>query len=326
VTITTAVAASVAGDRVGVYLAADGTLSLHVNGNPVDGTDVTRQLPAGGSVTRHGTSFIVEWPDGSRLTVEQRGVHLDYGFIPDPAVAPTIRGLLGTPDGDRGDDLVSRDGSLTLDPGAADFFAQLHGPFGNSWRISQDESLFDYAPGESTATFTRPEVPTGPAEPGTVEAGARASAEQLCRAAGAAREPTLDDCIVDVGLTGDSSFVASAAAAYASTVAAPPPAGGTNGSIAFGDIVAGGIVAADQVDRYTFVGSTGQVVYLDSFGPCVGELSWQLQGPAREHLLAGLICNDLGPWTMRSDGTYTIEVYSHQADTGAYSFELRNSP
>jgi RHS repeat-associated protein len=325
VTITTALAAWVSGDRVGVYLAEDGALSLRVNGQLTEGTDVSRALPQGGSITRLGPSIVVDWPDGSRLTVDQRGNHLDYDFVPDPAIAPTLTGLMGTADGDVGNDLVSRDGLLTLSPDAPDFFTQLHGPFGDSWRIAQAESLFDYSPGESTATFTRPDIPTAPATTEAVDPAARATAEALCRAVGATNEPTLSDCIVDVGFTGDSSYAASAAAVQAATAGAPP-APGVARPISIGDTVAGTILAAEQIDTYAFVGAAGDAVYLDALGPCVGDLAWDLLGPAGAHLFSGLICNDLGPWTIQTDGSYTIEVYSDEAATGFYGFQLRANP
>jgi hypothetical protein len=93
-------------------------------------------------------------------------------------------------------------------------------PFGVSWRITQAESLFDYAPGESTATFTKPDFPHGPATVEGLDATARGKAEAACRAMGISGEPTLTDCTLDVGITGDTSYVASAAAVPVATATA----------------------------------------------------------------------------------------------------------
>jgi RHS repeat-associated protein len=323
VTITTAVAAYVAGDRVGVYLADN--VSLMVNGEVLPDGDLTRALPHGGSVTRQGSLYFVEWPDGSRLTVERRGAHLDYGFVPDPAVAPTLTGLLGTPDGDSSNDLVSRDGSLTLDPASPDFFEQLHGPFAASWRISQQESLFDYAPGESTATFTLPGIPSTAAEPEGLDQQARARAEDLCRAVGVTREPTLSDCIVDVGFTGDPSFASSAVAVEAAT-AGSPPVPGTIQPIAAGDTVAGLIASSNQTDRFSFAAAAGEVVYLVAHGPCVDGLSWRLLTPTGEQMAGQPACAELGRQALTVAGSYVVEVYGEGAATGAYSFSLSEVP
>ena len=323
VTITTAVAAYVAGDRVGVYLDSD--VALTVNGEAVAGTDTRSVLPGGGSVTRHGTSFAIEWPDGSRLDVDRRGSHLDYGFLPDPALAPTLTGLMGTPDGDVTNDLMSRDGALRLGPTDPDFFDQLHGPFGDSWRITQDESLFDYAPGETSATFTRLDLPTQPATIQALEPGPRAAAEDLCRAAGVRSEPTLSDCIVDVAATADSSYAASAAAVEAATAVGPPSVHGVT-AITIGAVVTGEIRVEGERHRYTFeVGAPGAII-LDAYGACVDGLEWLLLGPGGEHLLSGLTCNDLGPWALSAPGSYAIEIYSGTAATGAYGFGLRAGP
>jgi RHS repeat-associated protein len=314
ISVTTAVAALVAGDRVGVYL-GDG-LALHVNGKAVDGTEAAVQLPKGGTVIRRGLTVVVEWPDGSRLTVDQSGNHLDYGFLPDADIAPGLVGLLGAPNGDVADDLVSRDGALRLDPGMGDFFEQLHGPFGTSWRVTQAESLFDYRAGESTATFTLPDIPHASATTNAVPEGARAAAEAVCRAAGISSEPTLDECIVDVGLTGDASFAASASAVQASTDAAPPKAAPE--PVALGSSVAGQTTSADDRRTYSFfVARAGQAVYLDALRECESQLSWSLVDPNGSSMAQEFVCNDIGRKELAQAGTYTIKVF---APTGSDAF------
>ena len=201
VTYATAVAAGVSGDRVAVTLIGV-DLAVSVNGAPLSGLDVSMRLPNGGIVERHGTVVTVDWPDGSHLSTQRFNRTLSYGFTPGPKNAPLLRGLLGGQDGDPSNDLTGRDGVVLerLDP---DFFTKLHNQFGDSWRITQAESLFDYLSGQSTATFTLPDYPRAPATIDDLDPEIRAQAEALCRAVGVTAQPGLADCTLDVGLTGD---------------------------------------------------------------------------------------------------------------------------
>jgi hypothetical protein len=80
----------------------------------------------------------------------------------------------------------------------------------NTWRVSQAESLFDYGPGESTASFTDVHFPYPPAH--TPSAVQQQQAQQLCQTAGVTNPIFLKGCITDVAATGDASFAQSAAA------------------------------------------------------------------------------------------------------------------
>ena len=156
----------------------------------------------------------VDWTDGSRLTVTRNGETLDYSFAPSTAIGPSLKGLLGSADGNAADDLTGRDGKVLsrTDP---DFDTKLYSQFGNSWRISQAESLFDYRPGESTATFTNLSIPSATVTVDSIPPTARSTAQAICQAAGVRSEPLLDDCLIDVGMTGDASYAAGSAAVAA---------------------------------------------------------------------------------------------------------------
>ena len=196
ITFNTAVAALVDGDRVGVY--ADEPSFLEVNGKAVTAVDIAERLPGGGSLERHGGSVTVRWADGSALIVTEDARTLNYTFAPSTAIAAGLHGLLGNMNDDPADDLTGRDGSVLArsDP---DFGSKVYSQFGNSWRIKQAESLFDYRPGESTATFTDLTIPSAPATVNSIPAASLAAARQICQAAGVRTEPLLDDCLIDVG-------------------------------------------------------------------------------------------------------------------------------
>ena len=78
--------------------------------------------------------------------------------------------------------------------------------FGASWRITQSESLFSYAHGQSTRSFLVPGFPHKPLTLAGLRGAVRALAEQLCRAAGIKGTQLLDACALDVGATGHHQF------------------------------------------------------------------------------------------------------------------------
>lgn len=90
-----------------------------------------------------------------------------------------------------------------------DRYSDLYQKFGGAWRVTDAISLFDYAPGQSTATFTRLNWPLQsgpcvvpnekPAEPAT-----EAVAERACRPV---KDPNAHrNCVFDVRVTGNTGF------------------------------------------------------------------------------------------------------------------------
>ncbi|HTW08321.1 MAG TPA: RHS repeat-associated core domain-containing protein [Acidimicrobiales bacterium] len=253
VTFATAVAANVDGDRVGVY--ALEPWFLRVNGTVETGAVFRERLPHGGTVTRNGDSVTVRWPDGGELAIAlfnnfafSNFANLSYSFTPAPGTAPTLTGLLGT--GNTYTQLVDSSGTTLLlsDP---KFEKKLYSQFANSWRISRAESLFDYRPGESTATFTNLKIPYSNYTVASLSASARAKAEAICGALGVRTEPLLDDCILDVGVTGDPGLAAAeaqVAAAGVTTPTAPSP-------------VAAGALGFAEASNLSFPGHSGTVLH-----------------------------------------------------------------
>jgi hypothetical protein len=148
--------------------------------------------------------------------------------------------------------LVARD-SLVL--GSKFSSAELYGHFADSWRISQDESLFHYATGESTATFTDRSAPRGKATLGSLDSAARTKAERRCRADGISAPGPLAECTLDLAVTGDSSFVSSAALAQAvsrdgiASRSAAPMAVGQTGSLMVSGTGKQGYIVFDEIGK-----------------------------------------------------------------------------
>jgi hypothetical protein len=212
VSINTAVATNVAGDQVGVYVARQP--ALEVNGQPTALGEEALPLPRGGRVERQGTRYRIVWPDQSVVEVTLRSQYLDVIVHLAPARQGQVGGLLGNADDDAANDLTTRGGSVVALAGLAAETrrARLYGEFGDSWRISQAESLFVYGPGQDTSTYTRPDFPSALVAASDLPALARGMAEAVCRQAGITADAVLADCLLDVGLTGNPEFAASAAA------------------------------------------------------------------------------------------------------------------
>jgi len=323
VTLTSAVAMLVAGDRVGIY--ADKERQLIINGEVQTRIDLAVRLPGGGVVERHGSEVAVDWPDGSRLIVDIYGYFLNYDFAPAAALAPTLVGVLGSRDGVDANDLTTSAGAV-LDPDEPAFFDRLHREFADSWRITQEESLFDYLPGETTDTFTLREIPTARATIAGIDDASRQAAQKLCRAVGVTSEPILSECILDVGLTGDPSFAGSAASIAAATTGSATGPVVDAVEIEIGSPTSGEFQDAEEVDRYRFSATAGQVVYLDAQGDCVDDLWWRLLRPDGTLFAFERTCQDIGREVLPEVGDWIIEVYSDTKALGAYSFTILSVP
>jgi RHS repeat-associated protein len=335
VSIVTAVALDVAGDRVSFY-AGDAT-EVHIDGQPKQLTAAIA-LAHGGRVERSEAGYRVTWPDGSLVDVSAYlGRALD--LIVDLAAArrDAVRGLLGDQDDDAANDLTTRDGRRLELPALSDarYADVVYRTFAESWRITAAESLFDYPAGASTASYTRPDFPTQIVTADTLDPDVRATAETICRRAGVFAPPFLGSCTLDVGLTGDGGFAASAARGQSRTI---PPTSTHTYPIEIGDAVApnrptdgaGQLSEANEVDEYPFTAGAGRSWYLAAAKSCTDNgLRWNLVNPDGDSVLDALggtdepLCVDLGRFTAAEAGTYTVRVRAAGTTaTGDYGFEL----
>ncbi|MGE5828633.1 MAG: VWD domain-containing protein [Micromonosporaceae bacterium] len=212
VSLFSAVAADVAGDRVGIYRVPTG-LQLRIGGASATGS---RSLPHGGAVEVFDDGSVdVRWPDGSVLTVHPSGARA-LTVMADLAQARRgkVSGLFGNFDGQVAGDAAVRDGAA-ISPTTYD---DLYPKYADSWRVTQATSLFDYESGQSTATLTDRSMPERPIA--AKDLPNRATAEAICRQAGVTERAPLEGCILDVGLTGDIGFAAVAELTQRSLVAA----------------------------------------------------------------------------------------------------------
>jgi hypothetical protein len=151
-----------------------------------------------------------------------------------------ITGLLGNFDHTQPNDLVTRSGMRISTPAA---FDKLYRVYGNSWRIAQAQSLFEYAPGQTTATLSDLNFPKQFISASVVPA--HSAAESICRDAGVMDRELLNDCIVDVSLTGQTSFASSAADTQLLFAGQElPPSGSSLQDLMFTGPIAGQLAAA----------------------------------------------------------------------------------
>jgi hypothetical protein len=215
--VNSAAAIRVVEDVVAIYI--DPQLRVTLNGADVTLADgETLSLDQGGRVERRNNSYHVYWPDGSMVAVHTYGSILSIGARLAEGRRGRVRGVAGNFDGDPTNDFQARDGqTLPRHPERAELYAV----FGDSWRISDEESLFDYEEGASTATYTDLDFPSEHVILDSLAAEAMAAAEAACKDI---RHPRLyRDCLYDVALTGDDAYAAIHGADAPPAVEVPAP-------------------------------------------------------------------------------------------------------
>lgn len=218
VSLNSAVAARVGKHRVTYQPRLDGQpdpsdLQLRIDGVQTALTEAGFALPGGGRVLRSGVGGMeIEFPNGAVLVVtpgwwaSQSKWYLNVNVYGTDA----YEGIMGA---------ISRGGWLPVmpdgsslgpkPPSLAQRYNDLNKTFADAWRVSDKTSLFDYAPGTSTATFTLAGWPKGKAPCGVpgakpVEPAQQQAAETACR-------PIRDknrrqNCVFDVVATGEKGF------------------------------------------------------------------------------------------------------------------------
>jgi hypothetical protein len=216
--VNVAAAANVVGDRVGYYVNSNQPLLINGTSAAVPVGGLT--LPHGGTLLRSTSGYTVKWPTGEQLILEPRGSYLNI-TISVPDRTKPYRGLLGTWDGNANNDLVSRTGQTFT---ASITQTDLYGAYGDSWRVTPDESLFDYGSDQGTATFSDDTFPSHPLTAASLPTQQYNEAHAACTAAGVVGATEVADCVLDVAATttSDATTIASVAQAAASTILPPP--------------------------------------------------------------------------------------------------------
>ena len=219
VSLTTAVAARVGSRRL--------TFQPNISGVPdpsgmqlrIDGVLTTlgpsgMNLGSGGRVVNSasGGGIEVEFPNGTQMVVTPGWWASQGKWFLNVNVSrtPAVEGIAGAIAPGSWLPLMPDGTSLGPRPAALhDRYAQLYDKFGDAWRVSNATTLFDYAPGTSTATFTIAGWPsetapcTVPASPPVVALDPSVARELCSRITNKNR---FGDCVLDVTLTGEKAF------------------------------------------------------------------------------------------------------------------------
>lgn len=148
----TAIATSLGGQRINIF--ADEDLPLRIDGSAVDLASGASLSLANGLIVRDGDSYTITDNNDNEIRVTLRNNSYRYLDIESQLadnLKNSILGLLGNNNGEARDDLSLSDGTVLTPP--VDF-QQLYSDFVDQRRISATTSLFDYAEGESTETFS----------------------------------------------------------------------------------------------------------------------------------------------------------------------------
>ncbi len=216
VSVATAVAILVDSTRASVALGREPM--LFVDEQPLPLSEGGLELPDGGRIERSKRGYEIYWRDGSILSIDVRKRHLNVFLRPAVSRRGTLAGLFGNFNGVAADDVeaslatLGSDSHGRLHAGLADLARiLLDGDADDGRLVEQEESLFDYEPGQSTWTFRKP-APTRQATSTALSASWRRRAQEACKEAGVTDADLLEACIIDVGYTRDESFAETAAA------------------------------------------------------------------------------------------------------------------
>ncbi|MBK8253139.1 MAG: VWD domain-containing protein [Polyangiaceae bacterium] len=237
VSVAEAVSAKVDSSRVAVY--AGQSPSLKVDGEPVSLTEPLT-LPDGGSVISTGSGYEIRWANGDILKVNDGGSMLGIDVQIMPNRTGAVSGLLGNGDADPTNEFRTA-GGQTFDQNIS--VEDLYNSFGDSWRVTSETSLFDYAEGQSTATFTVSGFPlvVPPSDVSQLpmdmnEQADLAAAQAVCDAAGILDPVALQGCVHDVWMTGETAFADLAAEAPEPLLSIQVDAEGNTDVVATGDV------------------------------------------------------------------------------------------
>ncbi|WP_037911774.1 Ig-like domain-containing protein, partial [Sulfitobacter mediterraneus] len=210
VSVNTATAMTIGDHVVGIYARED--VPLVVNGTSVvlergetlavgEGTVYRGFFGSNGQLGNFDVYVVTDGNgNGFWVNVYHGANHL-RPFVADDQ---NVRGLLGNLNGDRTDDFQLRDGTVLDQPLPQ---TVLYGAYADSWRITQEDSLFLYDEGQDTSSFSDLNFPIQITRIGDLDPTERAVAEQIARDAGLVQGSfEFETTVIDIVMTGDAVF------------------------------------------------------------------------------------------------------------------------
>jgi hypothetical protein len=232
ISVNTAAAMRVGRHAVEVDGTRHSSVLAYVDGHLMRGRELA--LAGGGRVEKERyagmPAVLTVWPDGSIVVVYaadapgQPMLYVRVGLA--PGRAGHVEGLLGNWRVPPAREFVGRNGRayphdlITGGALATPDYRVLYKEFGASWRITQRESLFHYAPGRSTRSYTVVGFPRHPLTVGQLTRKQRAFGERACKAITNPRLFTA--CVVDVGAMDDPGLARADATAQVTSPSLHP--------------------------------------------------------------------------------------------------------
>ncbi len=211
VSVNTAIATKIAGQKAGFYLNSDPPLRL-------GDTGIATSVPAGGLHFPDGTTitssgpqdFLVNYPNLERLKIHIEATYINGYLYPTTARAGQMRGLLGNFDGNLTNELIKRDGTQIPMPANSTI---MYGEYADSWRVLPCDALFYDSPNTIQNPCPKPGGPIGGIKNASLAIAITlddlTKAQVVCQAANV-KPKNLEQCVLDVATTKDESFAKTA--------------------------------------------------------------------------------------------------------------------
>ena len=176
----------------------------------LDGVAVTVNLGhplllAGGAIyNTGGGNYEIAWKTGQVAQLSTGGSYMNLEvYLGTGSHNGGVDGLLGPNTGNAANDLQLPDGTVLSQPiGSATFY----GEYANAWRVTDSSTLFDYAAGQTTASFTDTNFPAYSVSLSDLPASVISQIQALAAAAGIDSSALQESAILDFLATGDPSF------------------------------------------------------------------------------------------------------------------------
>jgi len=317
VTLNQAMATKI-GDRRVTLSMENASPVLRIDGAAV--TDPVVSLPGGSiakSSTLRGTYYVLNWPDGTSVEVEQLGARaLNVRVKPAATRKGALTGLMGNDNGVADDDLVGAAGAML---GAHPSPDVINHALAGAWRVAEGASLFDYQPGQSAATFVDPTFPESNVDPTRVPN--REAAEKICRTAGVTDPQLLNECVIDYGMTSDFLF-ASSYSHEQQVVALKTRVAAASTGVVRTVMMEGKIADANGQASVPFTANAGDIVWIGNPDCVDNGIQGGIAVPNGKRLGGGAICA-FGRLTLPATGDYTLVTRKQDNPVGAYRIPIR---
>lgn len=295
-----------------------------LNGEPHEVTEDGTNLENGAWLGIVDNAYELRSSDGSTLRVGKR-VADPWSLELSEQRWGQVHGLLGNANGDRTDDLKTRQGE--------DFdynSMQLYELFGTSWLVAEDNKLFQT---ELKVRDRLPIIPNGMITLADLDPAVVKWAEQVCRDGGVLPGAGLAECIFDVALTGDSRWVEelyqiSQIINTSVSVIADHGILEQERDITLPAVIDGEIAAPAGYHIYRFELAPGESLIADAGNRCqsVSTFEFVLKSPSSEIIArnSGSGCGFLTASGITEAGVYELVVYDSNGHTGQYVISLDN--